>query len=219
MFGSDSEDEEVEVGSRMASNGVMAFHNGTEEAMFIYLQNKLSTNSQSAAGTTTTTTTAVLDLVDEYCFSRHWMMHMGPDKRQTLDDALQLIPHWDDGSTQHVLILELGSYCGYSTSYLAQALARRDARNRGCVAPPSSTASSLSSSSSSSSSRVIRVEPDQRAVKWTRRLVEMCGLTSYCTVRILFFALPSFYDVSASLSLSLSLSLLPIYCCLLVCIL
>jgi catechol O-methyltransferase len=149
MFGSDDEeDEEV----RLDSNGVMAFHKGTEDAMFIYLENHGGATSTSEC----------LDIIDTFANKRHWMMHMGPEKREILQDAVTLIPNWTK-KDQPLLILELGSYCGYSTSFLASLLADRDG-------------------STSTRSMIVSVEPEAEAVRWTQRLVGLCGLKDISVV-------------------------------------
>lgn len=153
MFGDDSEDEDtVEV--RHESCGVMAFHNGTEEAMFIYLEN----HSEAEASTK-----EVLDTIDVFANTRHWMMHMGPEKRDILRDAVKLIPSWFKAG-ESLKILELGSYCGYSTAFLASLLVDRD------------------DGSNTKSSMIVSIEPEVQAVGWTRRLVKRCGLEEKSTV-------------------------------------
>jgi len=56
----------------------------------------------------------VLKLVDEFCWNRQWMMHVGDKKGKIVNDAL----------TKHKpkTILELGTYCAYSTIILAKDL-------------------------------------------------------------------------------------------------
>lgn len=144
MFGEAEDPGEEPV--RLESNGVMTFHNGTEEAMFCYIENMKGTSSHS--------TKAVLDLIDSYCLSRHWMMHMGPEKRSILAEAVTTIPRWDENN-KPMYFLELGSYCGYSTAFLAQKLTDRGGSEK---------------------SIIVSVEPEPAAVGWTRRLVDVCGL-------------------------------------------
>jgi hypothetical protein len=52
-------------------NGPMVFHKGTEEALLQHVKNGLATAAQGNAPQ------AILDLVDDFCFQRHWMMHVG----------------------------------------------------------------------------------------------------------------------------------------------
>ena len=92
IFGSDDEDEEdIEQPVRLESNGVMTFHNGTEEAMFCHIENMKKNGYEYSAD-------AILDIIDSYCFSRHWMMHMGPEKRSILAEAAISIPGWHESS-------------------------------------------------------------------------------------------------------------------------
>ena len=82
MFGSDS-DEDVDEETRPLSSGVMTFHNGTEEAMFLYAQ------QQGVEGKL-----GVFDAIDEFCTKRHWMMHIGGSKRAILADIIPALPEF-----------------------------------------------------------------------------------------------------------------------------
>jgi hypothetical protein len=120
--------------------GVMAFHSGTEESLFLYVQR----NAQQGDPL------SVLKAIDVFCYSRHWMMHTGDRKVKFLDKALQTskkLKHGTsiavkindcsiidnrikstDGSisdgtkirtTDGLICLEIGSYCGYSAVKIA----------------------------------------------------------------------------------------------------
>jgi catechol O-methyltransferase len=145
MFGSDSEDEEDEE-IRPVSNGVMAFHNGTEEAMFLYAQRR---GVEGDLG--------VFDAIDEFCMKRHWMMHAGGPKRTILADVLRNLPEF--ASIGCLNILELGSYCGYSSSFFASLLQEREADGH-----------------------IVCVEPEAKCVEWTSRMHRLVGVDSYTTV-------------------------------------
>jgi hypothetical protein len=54
LFGDSDDDQEIE--ERLDSNGVMAFHSGTEEALFVFLNSKAPFNGVDE----------LLKLVDEY---------------------------------------------------------------------------------------------------------------------------------------------------------
>jgi catechol O-methyltransferase len=56
----------------------------------------------------------VIRVIDEFCYQRSFMMNVGDEKGQLLDDALRR------ASPQ--LILELGTYCGYSALRLARVM-------------------------------------------------------------------------------------------------
>ena len=69
----------------------------------------------------------LLAAVDKFCFSRHWMMHVGPSKGEILTRSLiEAVNRKLDRKgvcvpTQFV-VLELGAYCGYSAILMARAL-------------------------------------------------------------------------------------------------
>jgi catechol O-methyltransferase len=83
--------------SRPQQNGTFAFHEGTEDELAQYVQDNMSGRIDAQT---------VLDLVDEFCINRHWMMNVGNLKGKIVDDAVRAC----DPTT----ILELGTYCGYS---------------------------------------------------------------------------------------------------------
>ena len=104
--------------------GVMAFHNGTEEALYLFVQRYAQRGNAAS----------ILKAIDVFCYSRHWMMHCGDQKVQYLEKALSLgkdqtsyssIKSDDElaesrGKSSHGLIcLEIGSYCGYSAVKIA----------------------------------------------------------------------------------------------------
>ena len=123
---------------RPESCGVMQFHNGIEEALLLHVQRSVTNVSAKH----------VIEAVDQYCYSRHWMMHVGDEKGAILDrvvDELQV-----DGL--EVNIVEIGSYCGYSAVRMASQLTNK-------------------------SSKVYCIERESQCVEWTRRLAAMAGLT------------------------------------------
>ena len=68
MFG-DEEDDQVDetIFTRPQACGVLQFHNGTEEAMFLYVK------QHSEEGDVNN----IIKAIDEFCYKRHWMMHLG----------------------------------------------------------------------------------------------------------------------------------------------
>ena len=59
---------------RDAVNGPMSHHVGIEQALWQYVQQKVVVDAESNQ---TKKAMAVLQAVDEFCFQRHWMMHVG----------------------------------------------------------------------------------------------------------------------------------------------
>lgn len=126
--------------------GVMAFHGGTEESLFLFVKRNAQQGHPSS----------VLKAIDVFCYSRHWMMHTGDRKVQFLDKALQLskelklrasinIQNKDFsiidnriksayditngtkvGTTDGLICLEIGSYCGYSAVKIAATFKESD---------------------------------------------------------------------------------------------
>lgn len=115
LFGADS-DSEDDAGhpplptSRPKENGVMAFHAGTEQALLVYLRSLAPAPASPAE---------VLSEIDTFCIERHWMMHVGSEKAGILRAALaKALP----GPNPGFALLELGTYCGYSSVLLCHTL-------------------------------------------------------------------------------------------------
>ena len=70
MFGEDKDEDdnsdENNVSRSMAC-GVLQFHNGTEEAMFLYVKQRSEEGNVNS----------IIKAIDEFCYKRHWMMHLG----------------------------------------------------------------------------------------------------------------------------------------------
>jgi catechol O-methyltransferase len=123
-FGDDSDDEEdaqvAEPTQRDPSCGALVFREGTEQAMLLYVRNELERSSSHTDDTDPTTTPRekILRLVDTFCYSRHWMMHVGPEKGIILQDFLtrRLQTYIEKADfTYPFVIVEVGTYCGYSS--------------------------------------------------------------------------------------------------------
>lgn len=124
---------------RPKSCGVMAFHNGTEESLFLSVQREAKQGNPSS----------VLRAIDKYCYGRHWMMHCGDRKVKYLEKALEFgrgemrYPH--DVSVEqnkdmelrssevHLICLEIGSYCGYSAVKIASTFGPSDNEFLYCI--------------------------------------------------------------------------------------
>lgn len=100
---------------REVENGVMAFHQGVEAKLLAHLrQHSISTPQH------------VLTAVDAFCTDEHWMMHVGPLKRSILEDALRTAfanyQKSHPSPSRPFTVLELGTYCGYSSILIATLL-------------------------------------------------------------------------------------------------
>lgn len=156
MFGDDDQEDQLEISLRPKECGVLAFHSGTEEAMFIFVEASL--RSRHAGISPEELPVAVLSAVDTFCYTRHWMMHVGDKKLKYIDQAWA---SWTDRSS-HItnpkrrshpqIVVEIGSYCGYSAVYIASKL-----KDHG--------------------SRMFCVEQSPACVVFTRRLLALAGLS------------------------------------------
>ena len=111
-FGDSSDEEEGVILQRDETCGVCSFHANTEASLLMHVRN--SPNLHGAND--------VLMAVDTFCMSRHWMMHVGPDKglllKQMLHDAISAKTAAAASKTNFVAV-ELGTYCGYASILLA----------------------------------------------------------------------------------------------------
>jgi catechol O-methyltransferase len=98
--------------------------------LFVHQQvkNLLSTEKQSPVESNVNwSPTAVLLAIDQFCMERHWMMHVGPQKGCILQDFLkeQIQKHVEQYQHQRLYtVVELGTYCGYSTIRIVDTLLR-----------------------------------------------------------------------------------------------
>lgn len=119
--------------SRPAACGVMAFHNGTEEALLLYVERYAQRGTPAS----------VLDAIDSFCYGRHWMMHCGDKKVKYLEKALQLGREKATTNTcsesgcpvasSQLVCLEIGSYCGYSAVKIASTFGSSDNEFLYCI--------------------------------------------------------------------------------------
>jgi len=89
--------------TRADENGVLKFHKGTEEKLAQYVQ--ANAKQGDAQG--------VVDATDKFCTETHWMMNLGNVKGAIVDAAVQ--------ACNPTIVLELGTYCGYSAVRLCLA--------------------------------------------------------------------------------------------------
>jgi catechol O-methyltransferase len=128
-FGSDDEEEES-TALRPPTCGICSFHPHTESSLLSHVRNSLASAEVAMAVDSMDVCRAkilraerVLNSVDEFCISRHWMMHVGPEKgniltttlKESIDKKLSMQP-----SNNEFVVVELGSYCGYSSILMAK---------------------------------------------------------------------------------------------------
>ena len=124
------------------SCGVLAFHANTERSLLMHVKNSFNSNSNGNIDNTKQQNDLlpcqrVLKEIDWYCSSRHWMMCVGPEKgeiiqnslQEALDDKLQLMQSSESGHYKFVAV-ELGTYCGYGSIFLSSMLKTNDNQKR-----------------------------------------------------------------------------------------
>jgi catechol O-methyltransferase len=116
---------------RDKENGVLSFHNGTEHALLLFVQQAVKDlTSLEANQSNPNLRQLVLQAIDTFCLDRHWMMHVGPEKGRIVQDFLtnQITQYYTQQQQQQqeqtYNIVELGTYCGYSTIRIADTLLR-----------------------------------------------------------------------------------------------
>eukprot|EP00546_Thalassionema_frauenfeldii_P019289 CAMPEP_0178904604 /NCGR_PEP_ID=MMETSP0786-20121207/5793_1 /TAXON_ID=186022 /ORGANISM="Thalassionema frauenfeldii, Strain CCMP 1798" /LENGTH=310 /DNA_ID=CAMNT_0020576081 /DNA_START=69 /DNA_END=1002 /DNA_ORIENTATION=- len=94
------------------SSGVLAFHANTERSLLMHVKNSDADDDVSLP-----------NKIDWFCSSRHWMMHVGPEKgtilQQCLQDAIQNVSKLEKKT---FVAVELGTYCGYASILLSSIL-------------------------------------------------------------------------------------------------
>ena len=134
-FGDSSDDEE---GHEMAikrdeSCGVCSFHQNTEASLLTHLRNSLRSASSPTSPLDEQTkrqcSSDVLKAIDEFYMSRHWMMHVGPEKGdillQSLHDAMNNKMKCSSlESNIPFVVVELGTYCGYASVLMGRAICK-----------------------------------------------------------------------------------------------
>ncbi len=91
--------------------GVLSFHSGTEEMMFLHLEKVGSVDKDC---------NSILDSIDRYCYGFHWMMHIGERKALLLQNAVK--DKLSEITYDNIVAIEIGSYCGYSACKIASLL-------------------------------------------------------------------------------------------------
>jgi catechol O-methyltransferase len=139
MFGSgedyDSSPRTPPSRRRDAENGVLTFHPGTEEALLLYVRNGFENGGGDERGTHQKIRRCdqILKLVDDFCLRRHWMMHVGPEKGEALaeflEESFQTFLQTESRQEPFVIV-EVGTYCGYSLIRMAKQLLEMQQRHQ-----------------------------------------------------------------------------------------
>jgi catechol O-methyltransferase len=187
---------EEEQSRRDPGNGVLAFHAGTEVALLHHVKTQLQLAAVKAApatdvdtdvaGTMIRNAQTVLDLVDSYCMSRHWMMHVGPEKatplRRFIGDCLVKKgkttndgPSTGDGSSAFTFV-ELGTYCGYSSIFFAKTVLEHYWNDS------NTTTTTTTATDDTFSFHIYSVEVVEKFAAVAKELIRLAGMEAYITV-------------------------------------
>ncbi|KAL9187701.1 hypothetical protein ACHAXT_006079 [Thalassiosira profunda] len=131
-FGDSSSDDDDGGGAssgvkRDESCGVLSFHPNTEASLLAHVRNSMNDPSPSGGQANLQRASDVLQAIDEFCTTRHWMMHVGPEKGEILLKALQAaltakMEQSPSESNVSFVVVELGTYCGYASILMGRAL-------------------------------------------------------------------------------------------------
>jgi len=150
----DDDDSEETTTVRPQACGVLAFHSGTEAAMFLQVERITKPGFENIQ--------SILLAIDNFCSQRHWMMHVGPQKASIICNQVESLLKNVANKFPHdpLLLVEIGSYCGYSCVMFSQHFL----------------------SLYSKQFKMVCIEGDPACVEWTRRLVKWCGLEAQVEV-------------------------------------
>lgn len=168
--------------------GVLTHHTGTEQALWIFVQNVIATNHPHRSSPTGSrdenllqVVEQILQAVDDFCFTRHWMMHIGPEKAVTLQAFL--LDCWRNSRTmvdkqppqlndnpdhQPMILVELGTYCGYSAIRIISTLLQQ-----------------ATNSGTRKKFHLFTVDVNVKHVQVARQLVALAGLSEFVTFIVL----------------------------------
>lgn len=152
MFGDDSDEEALASSStrvcqilqRPANSGVGEFHEGTEAALMVFVESTVPKYDP----------VALIDAIDSFCYSRHWMMNVGDIKGVDLDKAVQLAIDNARAAGTPCIVVELGSYCGYSAVRIGHKLSQQY------------------------NDLVISIDNESKCIDFTRRMIQHSGVES-----------------------------------------
>ena len=147
-----SVDEARRFEQRDPSNGILAFHAGTEQALLHYVKQEMLKETVSGAQENDKAA-AVLRHVDDFSLRRHWMMHVGYGKGPIIEEFLTECFQAHKALEQPLIVLEIGTYCGYSSILMAKTL-----RHLGC------------------GFRILSVEVVAQNAQVAKKMVELAGL-------------------------------------------
>ena len=191
-----SDEQQVEENTRDPGNGVLAFHAGTEVALLHHVKTELAKkknpkeNESSGKQAIIHQAQTVLDLVDSYCLSRHWMMHVGPKKAYPLRNFISgsVMEYETQKDDKPFTIVELGTYCGYSSIFIAKTILEHRLGNRrqtSTIGGSSKGAAETSETDDDFSFHIYSVEVVEKFAAVAKELIQLAGMESYISILLI----------------------------------
>ncbi|KAG7340980.1 hypothetical protein IV203_022931 [Nitzschia inconspicua] len=205
--------------------GVLAFHAGTEAALLQYVQSKmippsppppavkavkLSTTcsshlpqhqqqlQQQLMMSTIRQAETLLHHVDDFCLSRHWMMHIGTEKGTSLRPfLLECFDSYQQKQQQQqkningnkasrpFQMLELGTYCGYSAIFLVKTLLEECLQRQQQQQSQQAESDTDTGMTTTTVFRLTTVDVVEQHVKIAREMIRLAGVESYIDLVLL----------------------------------
>jgi catechol O-methyltransferase len=186
--------EQIPNSKRDPENGVLSFHAGTEVALLHHVKMKLegyeTKTSQDGVMQTIEKSNKLLEIIDSYCLNRHWMMHIGPEKgnliRTFIVDCLQKKKeNCDNNGNDNTIVnfVELGTYCGYSSIFIAKTILEHyNNNNNNNNNNDGDQATTATIYDGSFSFQIYSVEVVERFAKVAKEMIRLAGMDQYVTV-------------------------------------
>jgi catechol O-methyltransferase len=108
--------------ARHAHNGAFTFKENGEYELMMHVQRGLPRNFGRISPVESAN--LILSTVDTYCLEEQWMYHIGREKGATLKEFLAdcIAQHQAKKTKRPLIIVEIGTYCGYSAILLAKSV-------------------------------------------------------------------------------------------------
>jgi len=121
--------------TRDPRNGAFTFQVHAEYDLLLQIQKDLDAKRPSKSSRSSLNSLALSDIdstriilksVDDYCYGKQWMYHIGSEKGKAISRFLRSgVERWlkrDDRKNKKFICLDCGTYCGYSSLVLASTL-------------------------------------------------------------------------------------------------
>jgi catechol O-methyltransferase len=107
---------------RHAQNGIFTFKENGEYELMMQVQRGLPKDFGKISPVESAN--LILSAVDTYCLEEQWMYHIGREKGATLKEFLAdcIAQHQAKNTNRPLIIVEIGTYCGYSAILLAKSV-------------------------------------------------------------------------------------------------